>query len=397
MPLALNNLGNSLSGRFKRLGDDDDLKSAISCYSEAAESATGSVRTKLGAAKEWILLAQSHATDSVLDACRVAMKLIPHLTWLGSSIADRHYRIKDVGAVTREAAVVAISQQQYEMAVEWLEQGRSVIWNQLLQLRSSMDDLCEACPVLASDFESVSRQLEGSTIRTLSDNRLDATNNAPDYHDLAHRRDKLLESIRLLTGFENFLLPKPVTQLLPAAKTGPIVMLNLSEKGAADALILCPDSRVLHLSLWNAPPNDSTNEQNSHQEGTPEPSTQRVLDILKHLDHIRKPHLDHQDHGGISTLLYRIWYLIVHPILNALTINVRLFAKLIKCSHPYSSDDNVWYLRYPPHMVVPNRSLDVPSYPCSRHLSIWTQAVRLRRIFIRAYSHYPPRCTPCGV
>ena len=195
------------------------------------------------------------------------------------------------------------------------------------------------------------------------DNQLDTAEKAPDYHDLAHKRDKLLKSIRQLNGFENFLLPKSIAQLLPAAKTGPIVMLNWSKKGA-DALILHPDSSVLHLSLWDISPHDAS-EQSSHQEDPTElgkkginalisrlfsmvlhlslwnstfhdksertsqqedpteSHTRDILDILKRLD-LERPE-DHLDHTVESLILHAIWHVIVHPILDSLAINVRLF------------------------------------------------------------------------
>jgi hypothetical protein len=362
-PSLFYNLGNSLLSRFEQHGDAHDIQSTISHYSTAASSATGPFHVRFVAAKQWISYAQSHATNQALDACSTAMQLIPQLTRLGSSIAERHHQIKDAGRVAREAAAVAISHNMYETAVEWLEQGRSVIWNQLLQLRSPIDDLHLVHPELASAFESASCQLEGSTVRTMA-NQLDATEKAPDYHNLAHKQDKLLASIRQLDGFESFLCPKPITQLLLAAKAGPIVMLNWSKKGI-HALILCPDSStVIHLSLSDTPP-DYTSEQSSHrenpteqsefhstqrvldiedecldhigpqshldhdrhQEDPTEPSTQRVLDILKHFDHIRKPRLDHPDCGEYSTILGWIWDIIAHPILDSLKINVRLFTK----------------------------------------------------------------------
>jgi hypothetical protein len=43
--------------------------------------------------------------------------------------------------VASEAAAAAISAKQYNTALEWLEQGHSIVWNQFLQLRTPFDAL----------------------------------------------------------------------------------------------------------------------------------------------------------------------------------------------------------------------------------------------------------------
>ncbi|MFC6082637.1 CHAT domain-containing protein [Sphaerisporangium aureirubrum] len=54
---------------------------------------------------------------------------------------------------------------------------------------------------------------------------------------LAREWDELLEQVRALKGFEDFLLPPPIETLLPAAAEGPVVMVNVSA-WRCDALIV---------------------------------------------------------------------------------------------------------------------------------------------------------------
>ena len=54
---------------------------------------------------------------------------------------------------------------------------------------------------------------------------------------LAKEWDDLVEQIRRLDGFEDFLKPPPLERLLPAAEAGPVVIVNVS-RWRSDALIV---------------------------------------------------------------------------------------------------------------------------------------------------------------
>jgi hypothetical protein len=312
-PGRFNTLGNSLVRKFDRLQD------AISCYSTAATSNTGSSEVLFRCARLWILHAQSHAVDQVFDSCVAAMNLVPQLAWLGASIGDRYHQINAAGTVARKAAAVAISDAKYELAVEWLEQGRSVVWNQLLQLRSPMDDLQIAQPELASELRSLSLQLEGSTvIRTTLDHAHDPRDAPPvDYHLLAHKRETLLQDIRRHKGFERFLLHKTISELRPAVTEGPIVLLNWDTQ-RVDALILRPASDdILPVPLLGPAPKGMQHQPRNESND----DDQIMRDLLD-----RPQALDVPPPGGgrSEPKLSEIWHRIVHPILNALKIIVRI-------------------------------------------------------------------------
>ena len=61
---------------------------------------------------------------------------------------------------------------------------------------------------------------------------------------LAREWDDLVEQIRGLDGFEDFLQPPRLEHLLPAAERGPVVLLNVS-RWRCDALIVRPDGVTL--------------------------------------------------------------------------------------------------------------------------------------------------------
>ncbi|KAJ7193610.1 CHAT domain-containing protein [Mycena pura] len=73
---------------------------------------------------------------------------------------------------------------------------------------------------------------------------------AEQSHAYALERNHVLQLIRVKPGFENFLLPKPISVLSLAAKKGPVAIVNISNYGC-DALILLPglSDEVVHVPL----------------------------------------------------------------------------------------------------------------------------------------------------
>ncbi|KIM72111.1 hypothetical protein PILCRDRAFT_16429 [Piloderma croceum F 1598] len=254
-PSFLNNLGNSLSRRFERLGDLGDINKSGQMYEEAVKSNTGSFSIRFIACSRWAMHCQRYNSHSVLDAYSVAFRLLPNMAWLSLSIADRHHFLERVGPVVRDAVSAAIGVGQYKTAVAWMDQGNSVIWGQLLQLHSPLDELKQHHPNIASSFTELSKKLEGAgtavNFKATSSNgpQLSLETTSECYHDLADERDRLLHHIRGLDGFDQFLLPRTLSQLQVAARNGPIISINVG-KTCCDALILMPElDDILHIPL----------------------------------------------------------------------------------------------------------------------------------------------------
>jgi hypothetical protein len=185
-----------------------------------------------------------------IPAFTAALDILPELSWLGLSIRDRHYHIVAAGEVVREAVGTAINAHEYGRAVEWLEQGRSIIWGQILELRTPVDALKQSHPDLAEKLLLFSTQLEGAGTRDIS-LHWELLQLAGDrYHEVAHARDLLLKEIRALPKFSRFLLPKTMSEISLAAEHGPVVILNVSLWQTA-ALVLMPGfvEEILYIPL----------------------------------------------------------------------------------------------------------------------------------------------------
>ncbi|KAF8138812.1 TPR-like protein [Boletus edulis] len=259
-PSYLNNLANSLFLRFERYKELRDLEKAISLYSDAASAPFGPTRDRFHASQIWIKCAQLIRHSSLFHAYSAAITLLPQLAWVGLSLTRRY------SALRHEAAATALDLGFPETAVEWLEQGRSIVWGDLLQLRSSYEDLTSAHPDHARRLRRLSSALEHASathersLSALSEQtynpvqiaRESLQQEADKHRALAIERDRLLQEIRSLPGFERFLLHKEFSQLRRSAHSGPIIILNAAES-RCDALIVLADvDHVIHSLLGHA-------------------------------------------------------------------------------------------------------------------------------------------------
>ncbi|KAJ7115469.1 CHAT domain-containing protein [Mycena epipterygia] len=327
-PLLLNNLGDSLLHRFERLGDLQDSQQLLLHYTSAACSATGPASVRFKAAKGWAKHAHIHQPSSILLAYTTAIELLPELAWLGLSISDRHHHLLQAGQVVRDAASAAIAVHDYQKAVEWLEQGRSVIWGQLLNLRTPVDELRESHPSLADQLVSTSTSLETAGNRSnavagdIKPQSLQSV--AQQSHALVLQRDDILQQIRELPGFQRFLLSKPVSELSLAAKMGPVAILNISVYGC-DALILMPGlaDEVIHVPLADFTIHDA------------QALAELLASIVGTLGYSNRATMSRE--GDMARddkfllILSELWSKIVQPILNTLAITVSYFRRIWWC------------------------------------------------------------------
>ncbi|KAJ7849501.1 CHAT domain-containing protein [Mycena olivaceomarginata] len=330
-PRNLSNLGNSLLGRFERLHDPQDSQQLLLHYTLAACSATGPASIRFHAARRWAKHAHIHQPSSLLHAYTTAIELLPELAWLGLSITDRHHHLSQAGQVVRDAASAAIAVHDYQKAVEWLDQGRSVIL---------VDELRKIHPGLANQLISLSTSLETAGTRsnavadTITPQSLQSI--AQQSHVLALERNHILQQIRELPGFERFLLSKPISELSLAANRGPVAILNISAYGC-DALILMPGlvDEVLHIPL-----SDFT----IHEAQALASLLASIVGTTRRNDRLNAYREgDMAPDGVFSHILSQLWLKIVCPVLNALGITT-----------PVSQDlERIWWCPTGPLAFLP--------------------------------------------
>jgi tetratricopeptide (TPR) repeat protein len=266
-PVLLKNLGNSLELQFRHTFDHDHFRDAVSSFATSAHSIVGSPHIRLESARRWALLVSEPGLPSLdsslssMRACRVLMELIPRVVWAGNSVNLRYQDIYTVSDSISMAASTACSSGFPDIALEWLEQGRSIIWGQMLRLRTPMDDLKRDHPELAASMEDVSRSLEFSSASLETSPPIIAPIvpsqrevRAQRHRQTAEEWESVLEKVRQCSGYEDFLQPPKLAGLFPAAALGPIVVVSVA-KSRCDAIMLQDvngTSKLDHIHLKSA-------------------------------------------------------------------------------------------------------------------------------------------------
>jgi tetratricopeptide (TPR) repeat protein len=260
MAVWLSNLGRHNKYCFEHLHEPSYLMTCISSFKAASQLPAAYPSQALFAARQWGTI--SHLNGdllSALDGYKAALGLMPKVAWLGLNASSRHDKLlqeksENLGCL---AANCAIQLGHLEEAVELLNQGRSVLWQQASSLRSDLEALREEEPELAEELEKIGQQLDAGnfsdtffTLRQISvdDDQHKPENIGKERHHLAGVWEGLLERVRQLPKFEYFLKPIPFHQFRQAFTAGQVVIINASEYGV-DALIFAATGPIKHVSL----------------------------------------------------------------------------------------------------------------------------------------------------
>ncbi|KAG8704955.1 hypothetical protein FRC08_001924 [Ceratobasidium sp. 394] len=308
-----NTLGSALHTRFKHLGNHLDLERSIKVFGEAARSTQGDPWSRFDAACNWARLSSRNHESTCLEAYALVMSLVPSIVWMGNMLKNRYRDVTLVGGVVIEAVAVAIEHNAYDLAVEWLEEGRSIVWKQKLRMLTPMDDLRRAKPELADELGYIAFHIGlTDTVNMVPHNASPHELSSQRYRRLAEGWDKLLQEARLVDGFHNFLLPKKLPQLLQAAHSGVVAIVNMHEKHC-DVLLLRPNfPEVAHLPL----PSFSYKLAIQLRD--------QLFRLLHHGNlrsrSVRRPvfHVEEDNRMGFRDILATLWSGVVQPVLTHL-------------------------------------------------------------------------------
>ncbi|KAG8692305.1 hypothetical protein FRC08_009864 [Ceratobasidium sp. 394] len=248
------NLGFFSQTQFEHFGERHMIQRSIDNFDQAIRSPLGRASTKFHAAWELAKTLPLLDNSSPMGAYKQAMELLPQLVWLGHGVHHRYESLSSFGHIFIEAVACAIESNDLHLALEWLEQGSSVVWKQAMLLRTPFDDLHREDSALAERLEEIARNLDlvntetapGSEISRLE---LDIERAAQRHRRLAEEWDELLTRARLLPGFQDLLKHKKASELIRVAKNGAVVVINV-HRTRCDALILAPNtSDIMHLPL----------------------------------------------------------------------------------------------------------------------------------------------------
>ena len=251
-PLSRSLLARSLLFPGYRTQDVDE---ALELLSQYARSANASVPDRFRWTCAWALHARRTRHCSVSTAYETALLLMQDTVLFSPTLQLQHSTLATAQYITQslslDYASYRVDQNQLEEAIEVLERGRALLWSEMRDLRTSIDQLLRVDPVLGHNFAAVNRDLEQLTKSVPPSHKLsmdDGTADGPRAVDpfgrllleqrrLLDERTKLISQIQALPGFDTFLRSPSFDALLSVASSGPVIIINHS-KWRSDILIL---------------------------------------------------------------------------------------------------------------------------------------------------------------
>ncbi|KAF9460370.1 CHAT domain-containing protein [Collybia nuda] len=288
--ISLKNLGDIFQTRYEQLGIPGDLKSAIIYYKQAAFHEMSGLPDRLRAAKQWAISAHRQQLSSTISAYFLALNLQQQHLALLPSLLSQQRLIEKSSRLSLDAASYAIHAGKPELAVQFLEQGRSILWSKIQGYRQSLQEIAHKSPQLAKEFQAVSTRLEYNA--TSADVDVVVLQRA-----LSEKWTILLGEIRKLDGLSNFMQGIPFRDLKNVSAEGPVIIVNISNF-SSDAIILVFNRPLSTIALNNASP--------------------QVLRYL--LGQLSKSTESSDYSRNAYQVLRHLWYAIVEPIVKQLLL-----------------------------------------------------------------------------
>ncbi|TFK22228.1 hypothetical protein FA15DRAFT_681771 [Coprinopsis marcescibilis] len=317
--LVLSNPGSALHVEFTHSGNDESLRSVLDLEEQAAKYETGSLLNPLRFSAIWASRCLKHRPDASVSAYAHAIRLLPLLSSLDMTLAQRQNVLLHARDLASQAVHCTIASRDLESAIVH-------IWSQALQLRSPLDRLESLNTSVAQELRIISRRLEISSYTSMAGSHIPSSESA---YSLSQRREQILKEIREMDGLADFLLPPSFASLRTAALNGPIVFLNATES-SCNALIMHPGGSLTHVPLpkvkYDALDQMQIAVQQLAQGHSVNPtSLETIEESLRHGDALRKPtRMDPMSgrtvNDDFKSILEAMWVAIVEPVVIALQL-----------------------------------------------------------------------------
>ncbi|KAJ8587014.1 hypothetical protein M405DRAFT_742629 [Rhizopogon salebrosus TDB-379] len=220
----------------------DSLSAAMGHLKAGADAVCGGLLSRLRISLDWITEANKYAHGTLLEAYATSMKLLDAYMSVTASVSSRRDAMKLFSrTLAVDAASCALQHGDECRAVELLEQGRTLIWNQMARFRTPLDGLQEHgdhARDLVKKFQEFSYLVDKPASECLQGTpRVKEEADVVRYMHLVDEWKKIVEEIRKLEGFSRFMLPPLFSDLQDAARDGPVVVLIASDS-SCNAIII---------------------------------------------------------------------------------------------------------------------------------------------------------------
>ncbi|KAI1303461.1 CHAT domain-containing protein [Xylaria venustula] len=287
-------------------GKADDSDRAARLWVEVAESLDAPPSDRIGSAMlaARILINHKKWTD-ISRITDIAVNLLPAVAPQQLRQGDQQHIIGQFAGLAALAASAALEVGKDAChAVQLLELGRGIITGLRLGTRSDLAELKDKHKGMAEKFERVRDVLNSDLLGSdsldfdaIDRGSLASVSNANRRHKANSQFDEIVNDIRRLSGFEDFLRPQQAHELMAAASLGPVVVINVSDH-RCDAILIGTEV-IQSLRLPDLHHTD-------------------IEEQVKLLAAARSHAISSDKRSQMSRMLEWLWEAAVRPVLNAL-------------------------------------------------------------------------------
>lgn len=323
------------------------IEKIISSFSSAVHCSSQGSSELFSRAKTWAMCAHTLRHSSSLGAYTIALEALTQLASLGLDMQTRQDLLTTGGGqgFSSQAAKCAIENNRLDMAIQFLETGRAVLWSQVLQLRSPFDKLQDISPELGNRLRDLAIALEqgshrGKVISYILDNhtKMNSEAEAAKFQRLNEDWMKGLQEARQIQGFEDFLRPLSFSSLQASSTGVPVVFLIPNEFGS-DCLIMtsCIVHRIgiskltmadlntlVHLIQCAASPSGrSFRDQITDNDSDIPTATREAMNTwMEERLKGKRVSRDISPDAIFESILSTLWFEVVKPVIDVLELQV---------------------------------------------------------------------------
>ena len=342
------------------------------------------------ASVRWVCDAEMYRHSSGVDAYRTSIRLLDPLALeMRSPELRQCLVVHNAATLAVDGASCALRFQQPAEAIELLEQGRELVWGQLVRVMTMLDDLRatgEQGVALANEFERLNKELESVP-------RISSVT-SKSCRSLLKDRETVIEQIRRKRGCADFLLQPLFCQLQRAASDGPVIVVNASQY-SCDAIIIWGTGQPLHVPL-------------------PAVSLRHVSLMGSQFDELTMDSGAMPDaktrEDRLAKLLSELWDQVVHPITQKLISRTPRGSRLWWCptgkftsiplhaAGPYHTEEpllsHVYVSSYTSTLSALVRSREVPAPPQHRRTPLTSSISSFLRGRKKSHQPFSPSPSP---
>ncbi|WP_406408229.1 CHAT domain-containing protein [Streptomyces halstedii] len=246
------NLGTALVERWRAdpAADDGGLAAARAVLHEAAGASTAPPRIRVAAARTaGDASAEARDWPGAVRSYAIAVAQLPRVAPGHLDLADRGRELGRFLGLASDAAAAAFQCDDPEAALQLLEDGRGLLLGGVLDDVPLLAALRRREPELADAFVWTRHRLDRTGPQPVGTPRPHDLE-TDDRHAAGTAWDRLIARIRAVPGFEDFLRPTPVAELIDATgatDAAPVIVLNTSRL-RCDAVVIRAGA-VVHVPL----------------------------------------------------------------------------------------------------------------------------------------------------